>query len=100
MKPARLLYTPTARDILKKAHPFLKKALKEAIEELILEPLKGKPLQEEFEGFRSQRFKKYRVIYRYQAEKNLVEIHFAGPRAEVYRLFSDYLNKLGKAARK
>lgn len=94
MRPARLLYTPTARDTLRHLHPSLKKALREAIEELALQPLKGKPLQEEFEGFRSHRFKRYRVVYRYDETKNLIEILLAAPRSDVYRLFSDYLKKL------
>ncbi len=94
MKPARIVYTPTARDILRKLHPSIKKALREAIEELMLEPLKGKPLQEEFMGFRSHRLKSYRVIYRYREPKNTVEIHYPGPRSDVYRLFSEYIKKL------
>lgn len=67
------------------------------IEELSLEPLKGKPLRDEFEGFRSHRFKKYRVVYRHAENKGLVEIAFAGPRRDVYQLFSNYLKKLKSA---
>lgn len=94
MKPRRIVYTPTARQYLKHLHPDLKKALKESIEELSLEPTKGKPLQDEFEGFRSHRLKRYRVIYRHNEDKDLVEIYFAGPRKDVYRLFSKYLKDL------
>lgn len=94
MRAVRLTYTPTARDYLKKLHPDLKKALREMIEELIEDPKKGKPLRDEFEGFRSHRLKKYRVIYRYEEAENLVEIIFAGPRRDVYRLFSSYLKGL------
>jgi addiction module RelE/StbE family toxin len=94
VRPARLLYTPTARDYLRHLHPSLKNALREAIEELALQPLKGKPLQEEFEGFRSHRLKRYRVVYRYDEVKNQIEVLLAASRSDVYRLFSDYLKKL------
>jgi addiction module RelE/StbE family toxin len=94
VKTVRLLYTPTARDYIRKINPSLKRPLREAIEELSIDPLKGKPLQEEFSGYRSHRFKKYRIVYRFQEVKNTVEIIFAGPRSDVYQLFSDYLEKL------
>lgn len=94
MKLARIVYSPTARDYLKHLPPAVKSPLREAIEELALEPLKGKPLQEEFEGFRSHRFKKYRIIYRHQEKQNRVEILFGGPRSNIYTLFSDYLKKI------
>ncbi len=94
MKLARIVYSPVARHYIQHLPPALKAPLREAIEELELEPLKGKPLQEEFEGFRSHRFKKYRVIYRYREKQNRVEILFGGPRSNVYTLFSDYLKKL------
>lgn len=91
MKPARIVYSPTAKVFIKHLQPSVKKALREVIDELVLEPLKGKPLQEEFEGFRSHRFKRYRVIYRFMENQNRVEVLFVGPRSDVYQLFSDYL---------
>jgi mRNA-degrading endonuclease RelE of RelBE toxin-antitoxin system len=94
MKLAEIVYSPTARKYLRHLHPSVKQALREAIEELGVEPLKGKPLQEEFEGFRSHRFKRYRVIYRYVEKEHRVEVLLAGPRQEVYRLFGDYLKEL------
>ncbi|MBI3540698.1 MAG: type II toxin-antitoxin system RelE/ParE family toxin [Deltaproteobacteria bacterium] len=94
MKTRRITYTLTAHEYLKHLHPSLKSPLREMIEELLLEPLKGKPLRDEFEGFRSHRFKKYRVIYRYRAEKEVIEVLFAGHRREVYKLFSNYLKGL------
>lgn len=97
LKPPRIVYSPTARLFLKHLHPGIKKALREAIEELPPEPYKGKPLQDELEGFRSHRFKRYRVIYRYLENENQIEVLYAGPRKEVYRLFSDYLKKMQSA---
>ena len=94
MKPVQIVYSPTAKEYLRHLYPDLKKSLREAIEELLADPRKGKPLREEFDGFRSHRFKRYRIIYRYREDKHRVEIAFAGGRSDVYRLFSDYLKKL------
>ncbi len=96
MKLVQIVYSPTARDYLRSFQPSLKASLREAVEELVTSPLKGKPLQDEFEGFRSHRFKRYRVIYRYIENKRRIEILFAGPRRDVYVQFSRYLKNLKK----
>lgn len=96
MKVYQIVYSPTARDLLRHFQPSLKTALREAVEELVSTPIKGKPLQEEFEGFRSLRFKRYRVIYRIVEEKRRIEVLFAGPRRDVYSQFGDYLRSLKK----
>lgn len=91
-----IVYTPTAKQYLTHLHPELKRGLRFVIEELAEEPLKGKPLQRELEGFRSHRFKKYRVIYQFNEKKNRVQILFAGPRTDVYELFGRYLRETKK----
>jgi mRNA-degrading endonuclease RelE of RelBE toxin-antitoxin system len=96
VRAVQIVYSPAARDLLRHFQPSLKAALREAIEELCSAPTKGKPLQEEFEGFRSLRFKRYRVIYRYVEGKRRIEILFAGPRRDVYGQFADYLKSLRK----
>ncbi len=94
MKPLSIVYSPEAQHYIRRLHPSVKSALRNIIEELFENPLKGKALREEFEGFRSHRFKKYRVIYQYEENKKQIEILFAGPRIEVYRLFAEYLKKM------
>lgn len=64
------------------------------IEELVVDPFLGKPLRDEFQGFRSHRFKRYRVIYRYKAEKNRIEILLAGPRKDIYAHLADLVKKM------
>ena len=96
MKPIQIVYSLEAQRYLCHLTPSVKTALRFLIDELQTDPWKGKPLKDEFEGFRSHRFKKYRVIYRYVEEKRRIEILFAGERIEVYRLFSEYLSNLSQ----
>jgi mRNA-degrading endonuclease RelE of RelBE toxin-antitoxin system len=46
----------------------------------------GKPLDEPFDGFYSARRGTYRIIYRIDAAKHLVEIHSTRHRRDVYHL--------------
>ena len=94
MKPVAIFYSLSVQSFLRHLHPTLKKPIREAIEELSEEPLKGKPLQDELFGFRSHRYKKYRVIYRFIEKKNRVEIIYAGPRSDVYEIFSQKIKGL------
>lgn len=96
MKKIKIAYTPTAAAFLRHLHPIAKKPLKEIIEELALKPFLGKPLRDEFEGYRSHRLRKYRVIYRYHEEESRVEIVMAGPRTDIYTRFSEILKKMKK----
>lgn len=64
-----------------------------AIDELKKNPNLGKPLQEDFVGYRSHRFKRYRVIYKYHERQNQINVIFAGNRLDVYEQFSKYLKR-------
>lgn len=64
------------------------------IEELAVDPFLGKTLRDEFQGFRSHRFRRYRVIYRYEAGKNQIEILLAGPRKDIYSHLADLVKKM------
>lgn len=94
MTRIKIVYTPTASNTLQHLHPVVKKPLKEIIEELSTDPYRGKPLRDEFQGFRSYRFKRYRVVYRYQEEKNLIEILLAGPRKDIYLHLADLVRRM------
>ena len=85
MKPIRLVYTPSAQNYLKKIHPSLKQAIRETIEELSLEPFKGKPLQGNKKGCYSLREGDYRVIYEVHLDDKVVHIIAVGHRKEIYR---------------
>lgn len=98
MKSLKIEYTPTAASSLRRLHPIVKKPLKEIIEELAVNPYSGKALKSEFEGYRSHRFRRYRVIYRYHEEKNQIEVLLAGPRVDIYSRFAELLRKTKKPA--
>jgi mRNA interferase RelE/StbE len=85
----KIVYHPETVRYLRHCHPTLKSALKTAIQSLKENPYLGKPLSDDLEGMRSLRYKRYRVIYEYDAKRERVAVLFAGHRSTVY----DELNR-------
>lgn len=96
MKNWKMRFTPEASRLLSKIHPEIKKQFKQALSDLRQNPYTGKDLQEELFGFKSLRFKKYRVIYTIRDEKNYIEVYYIGRRSDVYEQFRRLLTELQK----
>ncbi len=88
----RARYILEASAIIKKLHPTVKTAVRAGITEIMKDPLDGRELQLELKGFRSLRVGKHRIIYRINEEESYVEIHYVGPRRDVYESFRDLLS--------
>lgn len=88
----RARYTPEASAIIKKLHPTVKTAVRAGLAEIMKDPLDGRELQLELKGFRSLRVGKHRIIYRINEEESCVEIHYVGPRRDVYESFRNLLS--------
>lgn len=95
MKTYRARYTPEVSRIIKKLHPTIKKAVREAIQDILKNPLVGRELHLELSGFRSLRVIRYRIIYRINDDESCIEIHYVGPRRDVYETFRDLLSGKG-----
>jgi len=70
---------------------LLKSRIREKIELLRSNPYTGKYLQKELSAFCSLRVKRYRVIYKIDEDNRKIEIHFIGPRKDIYELFRERL---------
>lgn len=92
MTPYRARYTPEASSIIKKLHPTIKAAIRAGVKEILEDPLTGRELQFELSGFRSFRISRYRIIYRINEAESCIEIHYVGPRRDVYESFRGLLS--------
>ena len=92
MKAYRVRYTREASGIIKRFHPTIKAAVRAGIRDITTDPLAGRELQFELSEFRSFRVSRYRIIYRINEEESCVEIHYLGPRRDVYESFRDLLS--------
>ena len=65
--------------------PDLKSRVRRALDDLREKPETGKPLEEDLEGHRSYRIGRYRLIYRIEKERLVLEA--LGPRSHIYERF-------------
>ena len=89
----RLLYSETSRKQIKSLHPDIKSSVKAHIQKLRDNPHSGKPLEKELSGYHSLRTKRFRIIYKINHNKQIVQIHYVGHRKDVYELFRELLAK-------
>lgn len=94
MKRSAVKFTPEAARLLSVLHPENKKIIKESIRLLCENPDSGGDLQEELSGFRSFKVKRYRIIYKFSEEDNIIRIFYIGYRRDVYEQFQTLLKKL------
>ena len=64
-------------------HPDIKRKVRAALDEVLLEPETAKVLQRELAGLRSYRIGRLRLIYRVSARR-MVEVIARGPRSVIY----------------
>jgi mRNA interferase RelE/StbE len=64
-------------------HPDLKRKTRAALRILLNNPYEGKSLRDDFEGMRSYRVGRFRIIYRISAKKH-IEVVAIGPRKSIY----------------
>ena len=82
MPPPTLKIPPSLRDLIQHLHPHLKRKIRAALTDILVDPACGKPLKEELSGYWSLRVGRLRVIYRPDQEG--VEIVALGPRRTIY----------------
>ena len=88
----RLLYSETSREQIRSLHPQIKSSIKAHIQKLSDNPYSGKPLEKELSGYHSLRTKRFRVIYKIDHDKKIVQIHYVGHRKDVYELLRELLS--------
>jgi mRNA-degrading endonuclease RelE of RelBE toxin-antitoxin system len=71
------------RELVRSAHPHIKRKLRAALEHIQLEPEAGELLRDEVLGLRSYRLGRLRIIYRV-AKPGVIDIVAIGPRKTIY----------------
>jgi mRNA-degrading endonuclease RelE of RelBE toxin-antitoxin system len=71
------------RELVKNAHPHIKRKIRVALELLQSEPEAGKVLRDELVGLRSYRLGRLRIIYRVM-QPGIIDIVAIGPRKTIY----------------
>jgi addiction module RelE/StbE family toxin len=85
-------YSAEAASHIRNLHPEIKKLIRNAIRDLLANPLRCHELHFELSGFRSYRVKGYRVIYQINDAEGFLDIHYVGRRRDVYESFHSLLS--------
>ena len=81
--PYKLLVPDDLAELVRTMHPHLKKKIKASLQIILSDPLAGKALKDELAGLRSFPVRKFRIVYRVSAKKQ-IEIVALGPRERIY----------------
>lgn len=81
----RVFLTKEARRNIEKLDPSIRKTIRKAIESLMINPLKGKPLAYDLAGLHSLRTADYRIIYRIREMQLIIIVVAVGHRRELYK---------------
>ena len=85
MEKYTIKFTEEARKKIKKLDPQIKLVIRKAIESLVDNPYRGKPLSYDLKGLYSLRTTDYRIIYRVKGEELVIIVISVGHRGDVYK---------------
>jgi mRNA interferase RelE/StbE len=94
MKEYRVRFTPEAAQCISRLHPDHKRIIRDALDQLRLEPYAGDDLQEDLAEFKSLKPKRFRILYTVDDNHRVVRVFYVGHRRDVYDQFRLLLSKL------
>lgn len=87
----KVRYTKEAAALIRKLHPEIKRLVRQAIRDLLDNPLLGHELRLDLSGFRSYRIKGYRILYQIDDGDGFLAVYYVGRRRNVYEDFRTFL---------
>lgn len=81
------------RTLITHMAPVQKRRIKEALRTIAGNPLGGKALQDELEGFYSYRVTGLRIVYSIHPTQKLVQVITIGPRRTIYQELEQLLSR-------
>lgn len=81
-------FTGTAREVMTRLSPVIKREIKEGLHFLSRSPYAGEPLQRELKGKWKLRVGRFRIVYKMEAHQRKILILAIGHRRTVYESFA------------
>ena len=91
LKKYSIKYTKEAKKKIEKLDKSIRLVIKNAIESLLSNPYKGKPLSYELAGLYSLRTSDYRIIYRIKEKQLIIIVITVGHRREIYKKLKELI---------
>ena len=77
-------FPPHVVEIVRRLPPDLKQSVKQAVRALSLDPSLGQPLQRELRGLGRYRVRRFRIVYRVDRSRRVLQVLAVGHRRSVY----------------
>jgi mRNA interferase RelE/StbE len=77
-------FPPHVAAIVRRLAPDLKRSVKHAVRALTAEPELGESLQRELKGLWRYRVRRFRIVYRVDRPRRILQVLAVGPRHTVY----------------
>jgi len=87
----RLEFPPHVAAIVRRLPPDVKRSVREAARALSATPELGEPLRRELEGLWRYRVRRFRIVYRIDRSRRVIQIFAVGHRRTVYEDLADRL---------
>jgi len=91
LKKYSIKYTKEAKKKIEKLDKSIRLVITNAIESLLSNPYKGKPLSYELAGLYSLRTSDYRIIYRIKEKQLIIIVVTVGHRREIYKKLKELI---------
>ena len=82
----QVIFSDTAQNLARTAGPELRKGFKKKLDQIKAMPSIGKPLLRKLAGYYSLRTKKLRIIYKVITDRKVLEVHYLGPRRDLWEI--------------
>lgn len=92
MKKYSIQFTQEAKKRVEKLDSSVKNIIQKAIDSLVQNPYKGKPLSHELAGLYSYRTSDYRIIYKIEEGQLIIIVITVGHRREIYKKLKEWIS--------
>ena len=90
MRAWRPEFPPHVADIIRELAPDLKRSVKQAVRALCTNPEIGDPLRRELQGLWRYRVRRFRIVYRVDRARRVLQVLAVGHRRTVYEEIADH----------
>lgn len=84
MRLLRPEFPPQIAEIIRQLPPDLKRSIKQSIRSLCADPTSGEPLKRKLDGLWRYRVRRFRIVYRADRSRRVLQVFAVGHRRTVY----------------
>lgn len=84
---------PHVADVIRSLPPELKRSIKYALRAIGVDPARGEPLRRELAGLWKYRVRRFRIVYRIDRARRVIQVMAIGPRRTIYEDLADRIRR-------